>query len=102
MAEMLHVGILGAGWAAEGHAAAYSQLPDVEVNPYGIAPAPALKRLQESSGTRRRRCMTTGGSCSPGPLRCDQHRHRAGCGPTGIAGGEPPGPTSFCLADESS
>ena len=31
MAEMLHVGILGAGWAAEGHAAAYSQLLDVEV-----------------------------------------------------------------------
>ena len=31
MAEMLHVGILGAGSAAEGHAAAYSQLPDVEV-----------------------------------------------------------------------
>jgi predicted dehydrogenase len=31
MAEMLRVGILGAGWAAEGHAAAYSRLPDVEV-----------------------------------------------------------------------
>ena len=31
MAEMLHVGILGAGLAAEGHAAAYSQLRDVEV-----------------------------------------------------------------------
>jgi predicted dehydrogenase len=31
MAEMLHVGILGAGMAAEGHAAAYSQLRDVEV-----------------------------------------------------------------------
>jgi predicted dehydrogenase len=31
MAGMLHVGILGAGWAGECHAAAYRQLPDVEV-----------------------------------------------------------------------
>ena len=31
MTETLRVGILGAGLAAEGHAAAYSRLPGVEV-----------------------------------------------------------------------
>jgi len=31
MADTLHVGIVGAGWAGECHAAAYRQLPDVEV-----------------------------------------------------------------------
>ena len=31
MAEKLHIGILGAGWAAESHAAAYARLPNVTV-----------------------------------------------------------------------
>ena len=31
MADRLRVGILGAGWAGGGHAAAFSRLPDVEV-----------------------------------------------------------------------
>jgi predicted dehydrogenase len=31
MAEALRVGILGAGFAAESHATAYNQLPNVEV-----------------------------------------------------------------------
>jgi predicted dehydrogenase len=31
MSEKLQVGIIGAGWAAESHAAAYAQLPQVEV-----------------------------------------------------------------------
>ena len=31
MVGMLRVGVLGAGWAGEGHVAAYSRLPGVEV-----------------------------------------------------------------------
>lgn len=31
MAQVLRVGVLGAGWAGTGHAAAYRHLPDVEV-----------------------------------------------------------------------
>ena len=32
MADVLRVGILGAGWAAREHALAFSQIPDVEVS----------------------------------------------------------------------
>jgi predicted dehydrogenase len=31
MADNLRVGVLGSGWAGEGHVAAYSRLPGVEV-----------------------------------------------------------------------
>ena len=38
MAEMLHVGIVGAGWAAEGHASPIANCPMSRSHPYGIAP----------------------------------------------------------------
>src|SRR5215203_482624 len=62
MSRMLHVGIVGTGWAGGCHAAAFRQLPDVEVTPFGIAPAHALMRLRRSSGIHRWRCMTAGRS----------------------------------------
>ena len=55
MTEKLRVGILGAGWAAESHATAYAQLPNVEVTALWSrtrARAEALAGRLQQSGLR--------------------------------------------------
>ena len=53
MAEMLHVGILGAGLAAEDMRLPIANCAMSRSQRYGIVHTLALKRLRESSGIRR-------------------------------------------------
>jgi predicted dehydrogenase len=76
VAGILRVGVLGAGWAGEGHVAAYSRLPGVEVT--GLWSRTKM-RAESLAGKLGHADLTVYDDwrslIGMGKVRRDQHRH---------------------------